>query len=63
MATFQTSLEIGELTREDGGPSMWQVRVVFMPFATEQQATDFIGKVANRMVEWPEITLQKVEVQ
>ncbi len=59
--SYETRLEIGELTREGGGPSMWQARVVFMPFATEQEATDFLEKIADRMGEWDEVTIMRVQ--
>jgi len=59
---YETRLEVGELTREGGGPSMWQARVVYMPFATEQAAIDFLDKVVSeRMSHWPEVKLQRVD--
>ena len=61
MPKFETRLEIGELTREGEGPSMWQARVVFMPFATEQEAIDFLEKVADRMSDWDEVTIMRVQ--
>ena len=61
MPKFETRLEIGELTREGGGPSMWQARVVFMPFATEQQAIDFLDKIADRMGQWDEVAIMRVQ--
>ncbi len=61
MADYETRLEVGELTREGGGPSLWQARVVFMPFATEQQAIDFLEKIADRMSDWDEVTILRID--
>jgi hypothetical protein len=61
MPDYETRLEIGELTREDGGPSMWQARVVFMPFATEQEAINFLDRISDRMEEWDEVTIVRVQ--
>ncbi len=60
MPKYETRLEIGELTREGDGLSMWQARVAFMPFATEDEAIAFLDKVADRMSEWDEVTIQRV---
>jgi hypothetical protein len=40
---------------------MWQARVVFMPFATEQEAINFLDRISDRMEEWDEVTIVRVQ--